>query len=238
MTWSVRFHLNVGYLLHGVSWKTCKRKFQMSRTRNSKFMDIFLSKIRIGNFTPLVSRGTLNLNIDEFQSWKLVHLKSFGSRTCMANQFIHIFLLCLLHLLFPAAVHFNPCLIFRSSHCRWDLRGTNFHALIQSGRMSIANLRFRASRSIWRTTTKKRKPNDSSGSRMLSCIVSRKLTEVTELLFFSFWQGTYSFHYWTGPADSLSTITRTEFGKSTSQTWTTSWKTCIRQNQKSKELPV
>jgi hypothetical protein len=95
---------------------------------------------------------------------------------------MHIFLLCLWHLLFPAAVHFNPCLIFRSFHCLWDLRGTNFHALIQSGRMSIANLRFRASRSIWRTRTKKRKQNESSGSRMLPCIISLKLTGVAQLL--------------------------------------------------------
>jgi hypothetical protein len=91
MTWRVRFHLNIGYLLLGVSWKTCTRKFQMLRTRNSKFMDIFLNKTRIGNFTSGIEMNARS-EYDKFQSWKLVHLKSFGSRTMHDQSFYAYFL--------------------------------------------------------------------------------------------------------------------------------------------------
>ena len=173
MKWCVSFHLNVGYLLLGVSWKTCTRKFQMSRTRSSKFTDIFLNKTRIGSSSGIKQNYTSE--IWKFQSWKFVHFKYFCSRRHMNYNFVHLSVSLFVTPLFPGAVHFNPCLIFRSFHCRWDLKGMNFHALIQSGKMLIANLRFRASRSIWRMMTKKRKQNDSSGSRMLPCIVSWKL---------------------------------------------------------------
>lgn len=84
----------------------------------------------------------------------------FGSRTCLNNLFL-IFIMIILKLLFPGAVHFNPYQIYRNLRCRWDPKGMNCLALIQSGIMLIASLRFRASRSIWMMKTKW-KQNDTS----------------------------------------------------------------------------
>ena len=61
---------------------------------------------------------------------------------------LHFFAKRWFHYFFCAA-RFNRFLIYQSLPCHWDRKGTSCQALIQSGRMLMANLKFRAWRSIW-----------------------------------------------------------------------------------------
>lgn len=189
MTWRVRFRLNVGCLLLGASWRTCTRKFQMSRTRNSRSTGIFSSKTRKGKLSPPVSRGNPTSEYDRFQSWKPLHFFNYLAqfqilwlKDTHEQPLVHLFFV-------NSGCYTSPFLVQCPSILAWS---SGVSAVAATRRLRISGHRFDLGE-CWLPTPDS-EPQGASGGRNRGIVeivqapgcfivlVSRKLTELTQVL--------------------------------------------------------